>query len=243
MIMKNLFLTILTAGLGINSFGQPPNYDDLLIYYADGDYEKVVDKAEKYMEDDDTKKDALPYLYSSMANFEMSKDGVFEEDFPKAYNNAIKNAGKALKNDKDGSVYEMHINYFTELKGAVLEELKNMVLVGDFSRMRGTIMSMQRLDPNDIGSQFLMAAAQYRIKDKSSAKNTIKEAQAALDAVESVEEWRDVDLEMLRIGVIEYVNYLVEIRQTDQAKKVLGKVKQWYEDDQIFMAVYDEVVN
>ena len=39
--MKRLFLILLTFGLTATSFAQPPNYDDLLIYFADGDYEKL----------------------------------------------------------------------------------------------------------------------------------------------------------------------------------------------------------
>ena len=241
--MKKLFLIIFAGALTFNVNGQPPMYDDLLIYFADGDYVKLVSKAEKYMSDSDTKSDPLVYLYASKGNFEMSKDQKYEEDFPKAYNDAIKNAGKALKNDKDGSVFDEHKKYFTELKEAVVEELRNMVDVGDYSRMRGTIIKVQRLDPTDVGSQYLMAAAKYNLKDKSGGKEALKEAEAALAEVTSVEDWREVDLLMLRMGVLEYSKYLIDARQPDGAKTLLGKVKQWFEEDEIFMEFYNEYVN
>lgn len=240
--MKNLlFLMLIITGLSASA--QPPNYDDLLIYFADGDYEKVVDKAEKYMADDKTKNDALPYLYSAKANFEMSKDQKFLDDFPKAFNDAIGNAGKAIKKDKDGEMYADNEPFFTTLKEAVVEEIKNMVDAGDYSRLRGSVMKLQRLDPNDVGSYFLLTAAQYQIKDKGSAKITLKEAQLKLDEIQSVDGWREVDFEMMRIGVFEYSLYLVQMRQCDKAKELLNKVKQWFEKDEIFMSKYDEIVN
>lgn len=242
--MKNIFfLSLFLVGFAFNSNAQPPLYDDLLIYYADGDYEKLVSKAEKYQDNDKTKNDALPYLYSSKANFEMSKDQKYDEDYPKAFNDAISDAGKAIKKDKDGSMYADHKPYFTELKSYLVEVIQNMVDQQDYSRLRGTVMKMKRLDPNDIGSQFLLGACQYQIKDKGSGKITIKEAQKLLDAVESVDDWREVDFEMMRIGVLEYAGYLVQARQCEKAREILNKVKQWFEEDEIFMSKYDEIVN
>lgn len=242
--MKNIFfITLFFIGNSFQSNGQPPLYDDLLIYFADGNYEKLVDKAEGYIASDKTKNDALPYLYASKGYFEMSKDQIYKDDFPKAYNDAIGNAGKCMKKDKDGSVYSDNIAFFTDIKIAVVEEIRNMVDAGDYSRLRGTVMKLQKLDPNDVGSYFILTAAQYQIKDKSSAKITYQEAQTRLDAVESVDSWRPVDFEVLRIGVFEYANYLLTLSQCADAKKLLNQVKQWYEDDEIFMAKYNEIVN
>lgn len=242
--MKNLFfLFIFTIGCAFQASAQPPLYDDLLIYFADGDYEKLVAKAEKYIGSDKTKKDALPYLYASKGYFEMSKDEIFLDDYPKAYNNAIGMAGKALKKDKDGSMYAEQIPYYTTIKSSVVEEIQNMVDQQDYSRLRGTIMKLQRLDPADLGSSYLLAACQYQIKDKGSAKVTTKVAHAKLDAIESVEGWREVDFQMLRIGVMEYARYFVKMRQKDVADEVMNKVKQWFEDDETFMSEYDAIVN
>ena len=242
--MKNLFfLFIFTLGCTFQSAAQPPLYDDLLIYYADGDYEKLVSKAEKYIGNDKTKNDALPYLYCSKGYFEMAKDEIYDDDYPKAYNLSIQNAGKAIKKDKDGSMYADQLPYYTAIKSSVVEEIENMVDQEDYSRLRGTVMKLQRLDPADVGSHYLLAACQYQIKDKGSAKLTVKEAHKRLDAIESVEDWREVDFKMLRIGVMEYARYFVKIRQPDKADDIMNKVKQWYEDDETFMEEYNAIVN
>jgi len=88
--MKHFFLLLLfVVGAIFKADAQPPMYDDLLIYYADANYEKLLAKADKYIGNPKTKKDALPYLYSAMGNFEMSKDQKYDDDFPKAFNNAV----------------------------------------------------------------------------------------------------------------------------------------------------------
>ncbi len=240
--MKHLLLSLLFVGTFSTNFAQE-TYDDLIIYFADGDYEKLVDKAEKYMDKDDSKNDPQPYLWSAKANFEMSKDQKYDEDFPKAFNDAISDAGKALKKDKENTIFDEHKAFYTDLKVAVVEDIKNQIEGGEYSRLRGSVFRLQRLDPTDIGSYYLLTAAYYQIKDKGSAKNSLKEGEALLNEVESIEDWRDIDKEVLRIGVLEYVNYLVGIRQIDKARDMLGQVKQWYEDDDIFMATYNDVVN
>lgn len=241
--MKNIFLALFLIGTFSSAFAQPDDYDDLLIYFADGNYPKLVDKAAKYFAKDATKNDALPYLWSAKANFEMSKDQEFDEDFPKAFNNAISYAGKALKKDKEGVIFEEHKVFYTDIKVAVVEDIKNLLEGGEYSKLRGSILKLQRLDPTDVGSYFLLTAAFYQIKDKGTAKIKLKEGQAKLDEIESLEDWRDIDKEVLRMGIIEYANYLVQIRQIEKAREIMGKVKQWYEEDEIFMAKYDEIVN
>ena len=174
----------------------------------------------------------------------MSKDQVWLEKYPKAFNDAIRFAGNVLKKDKSGEIYDENINYFTELKVAVVEDIKNLVEEGSYPKLMGYIAKLHRFSKDDVGSYFLRAAAQYQQKDKGGAKLSQKEAWERLDAVTSVDSWRPIDLEMLRIGVIEFCNAQINVmRQTDPAKKLLGKVKQWFEDDEIFMEYYDKVMN
>jgi hypothetical protein len=243
--MKNLALLLLfLCGTVFNSYSQPPGYDDLIIYYADGSYEKLLKRAEKYTISDKTKKDPIPFLYLSKCNFEMSKDQKWLEKYPKAFNDAIRFAGNVIKKDKTGEIYDDNINYFTELKVAVVEDIKNLVDEGSYPKLMGYIAKLHRFSKDDVGSYFLRAASQYQQKDKGGGKLSQKEAWERLDAVTSIDDWRPIDLEMLRIGVIEYCNAQINVmRQTDPAKKLLGKVKQWFEDDEIFMEYYDKIMN
>ena len=242
--MKNLLLFfVFIVGMAFNANAQPPNYDDLVIYYADGDYEKLLKRAEKYTLKDNTKKDPIPYLYLAKANFEMSKDGKWADDYPKAFKDAIGYSGKCMRYDKDKTVYEEHIQFFTDLKVAVVEDLKNLIDEGAWGKMLGSIAKMHRFAKDDVGSYFLKAAAQFNSKDKSGGKLTAKEGYSRLEEITSVEGWRPIVFEMLRIGVIEYSKAKINMSQIPEAKTLLGKVKQWLEDDEEFMTYYDCVVN
>ena len=241
---KLAFVFILLIGFGGKANAQPPTYDDLIILYADGAYDKLLKKADKYALGKDTKKDPLPYLYLAKCNFEMSKDQKWLEKYPKAFNDAIRYAGNAIKKDKEGIVVDENKEFFIDLKTAVVEDIKNLVEEGSYAKLMGYIAKLHRFSKDDVGSYFLKTAAQYQEKDKGGAKLSQKEAWERLDAVESVDSWSDIDKEMLKIGTIEYCNAQINLmRQTQPAKDLLGKVKQWLEDDEEFMAYYDKIIN
>ncbi|OIQ35202.1 MAG: hypothetical protein BM555_04165 [Crocinitomix sp. MedPE-SWsnd] len=241
---KLAFVFILLIGFGGKAKAQPPTYDDLIILYADNAYDKLLKKAEKYTQGKDSKKDALPFLYMAKCNFQMSKDQKWLEKYPKAFNDAIRFAGNVIKKDKEGVIVEENKEFFIDLKTAVVEDIKNLVEEGSYAKLMGYIAKLHRFSKDDVGSYFLRAAAQYQEKDKGGAKLSQKEAWERLEAVESVDGWSDIDKEMLRVGVIEYCNAQINVmRQETAAKDLLGKVKQWLEDDEDFMAYYDRIVN
>jgi len=239
---KSLLILLLVIGAALPSIAQPPTYDDLLIYYADGDYEKLLKKAEQYTLADKTKADALPYLYLSKANYDMSKDQVWLEKYPKAYADAISFAGTCIKKDKDGSVQTDHIKYFTDLKTSIVEEIKNLVETQAYSKVISAVSKLHKISKDDVGSYFLKAACQYNTGDKAAGKETSADAFTRLAAVTTIEGWRPIDIEMLKIGVIEYSKSQILLNQRQKSIDLLGKVKQWFEKDEEFMTYYCEVV-
>jgi hypothetical protein len=243
-IKKLSLALILLIGFAAKAEAQAPTYDDLIILYADGAYDKLLKKAEKYTQNKDNKKDALPFLYLAKCNFEMSKDQKWLEKYPKAFNDAIRFAGNVIKKDKEGIVVDENKEFFVDLKTAVVEDIKNLVEEGSYAKLMGYIAKLHRFSKDDVGSYFLKTAAQYQEKDKGGAKLTQKEAWERLEAVESVDSWTDIDKEMFKLGVIEYCNAQINVmRQTKPAKDLLGKVKQWLEDDEEFMEYYDKIMN
>lgn len=244
-VMKTKISTLLFFVFGIFFIGsaQPPDYDDLLILYADGEYEKCLKEAEKYTLKDKTKKDALPYLYLAKCNYKISLDGELSENYPKAFKDGVKYASKCIKYDTEGVVYEEEFDFFKTLKGGLLEELKNLVAIGKYPKMLSPISLLQRLDGEDVGSYWLKAAVLYRNQDKATAKTVVKEAQEKLDALTTTDGWAPEDFESLKFGVMEYCKAMEDMNQIQKAKDLLGQVKQWLEDDEEFMEYYDGVVN
>jgi len=97
-------ITIFSSLISIRKFSYSQledNYMDILVYIVDEDYEKCIKKAEKYMEKDETRRDALPYLYSSMALYEMSRDHKYSEDYPRTYRNSLSFLSKYRRKDKE----------------------------------------------------------------------------------------------------------------------------------------------
>ena len=242
----------------MNANAQPPTYDDLVILYADANYEKLLKKAEKYTLSDKTRKDAIPYLYLSKANFEISKGGEQEEllnKYPRAFKESIKYAGKCIQKDKEGTVLADNMAHFTALKVVVTEILRNLAESGDFGRLMGQIPLMIKVDKMDVGVYYLKAAAYYYKKDITGMKKTAKLADEMLanadpnaytisdDDDHDLTNKKKADREMLKLGVINYARALVLARQKEGAKDIMGKVKQWFEEDEEFKSVYDEIVN
>lgn len=248
------------GGFVINSIAQQPDYDDLKIYFADANYEKLLKKAEKYTLGDKTRKDAIPYLFLSKANFEISKgaDQELLDKYPRAFKDALKYAGKCIQKDKEGNVYTENMAHFTELKIVVTEELRNLAESGDYGRLMGRIPSMLKIDKKDIGSFYLKAAGYYHKKDMTGMKKSAKIANDLLDSADpdaytiSEDDDQDltnkkkIDLEMLKLGVIHYSQALVLARQNSMAKDLMGKVKQWFPEtpeNSDFTDAYNEIVN
>jgi len=257
--MKHITLLLLfIGGFLLNANAQPPTYDDLVILFSDADYEKLLKKAEKYTQSDKSRKDAIPYLYLSKANFEISKGGEQEEllaKYPRAFKESIKYAGKCIQKDKEGIVVADNMAHFTNLKVVVTEILRNLAESGDFGRLMGQIPLMIKVDKKDVGAYYLKAAAYYYKKDITGMKKTAKIADEMLKASDpnafTISEDDDFDLtnkkkadiNMLKLGVINYARALVLARQKEGAKDIMGKVKQWFEEDEEFKSVYDEIVN
>jgi len=130
--MNKLFILLFSLTLGFNAFSQ--GYDDLKMLYTDESYEKLFKKCEKYINNEKTANDPLPYLYYSMANFRISQQQKYALDYPKAYSEAVSYAGKFTKKDAkkgDYKDYELKVRFFEELKTTMVEETENYFTEGD----------------------------------------------------------------------------------------------------------------
>src|SRR6056297_116367 len=105
---KNLFFMLLRTLIAVfiavlcapQVNAQEEEFDDLLILYVDGDYEKLINKAEKYSDDDDTRRDPRPYLYLAKAYYGMSKDEKYAEEYPRAFRDALKYAARYARSEE-----------------------------------------------------------------------------------------------------------------------------------------------
>lgn len=222
---------------------QPPTYDDLLILYADEDYDKCLRKAERYTQKDDTKRDPMPYLYLSKCNFAMSKDAEWKEKYPDSYKDAFSYAGRARRADRDSTIYDEHRDYFSELKKSALEEILNLMDEGSYGRALGSIFKVRMFAFEDVGSMFMLAACYLEKRNGSKAYQLYTDGMKELNKIKSFDDMRSEDIILLKKGLMYYAQSANKNYMQDNAKKAINAGYQWFQDDEEYQKTYDELVN
>lgn len=242
-IMKKLLFLFLT--ISAFSTQAQKKYDDLLVLYADGNYEKLVKSAEKYTLKESTEDDPMPYLWLAKGLYAMSKDAKYttEEKYEDAYKDAISAAGKFKRKDENGSYKEEAYEFMNELKASLMEVIQNEFSTKNYSRGYSWVLKLRKIALDNPGYYFLKGACLYRKNNKSGARIEWKTGNEMLDKIKSIDDWSKADLSILKMGVIETAMGRMDSRQEDEAKALLNKVKQWFEEDDDFMAKYDQIVN
>ena len=193
--------------VGVSVKAQPPKYDDLLVMFADGNYEKLVKSAEKYTLSDKTQNDPEPYMWLAKGLFAMSKDAKYTSDevFKNAYKDGISAVGKFMRKDEDKSVYEENISFFSEYRRSLIEVIENELSTGNYSKAYGWAIKMDKFEANDPGNLLLKGACKYKKGDKSGATIDWKNAETIIDSTKSVENWTAEDMTSPQKGLLEKV--------------------------------------
>lgn len=242
--MKKLIAIVgLFIYTGSSAFAQAPDYNDLIILYADGNYEKLIREADKYTAKDANKKDALPLLWLSKGLYAISQVGDRDAMYKNAFKESMSALGKFRKKDKDGSLYAENIEFIEEVKKASLEGVFNEVDSKNYRKAVPLLMSYYKIMPDDLGGKYLEAACKYRENDKSGANLIWKDTEKKLGELTSIEDWTATDKKLFKKGILETAACYKDAKQIDKAKSTLNKVAQWYEGDDDFKAKYDEIVN
>lgn len=237
-IKKLILLLIILLSLQSKLSAQTDKeYMDLLVLYVDEDYEKCVKKAEKYMEKDETKRDALPYLYSSMSYYEMSRDHKYSEAYPRAYKTSLSYLAKYRKKDKDFIYKDDALEFTEKIKFEIGEQVDNYLLTGtdkDLRKIKSLLKKLVKIDPDDVGAQLLLGVYYIYTKDKSSGKIEIKEALEKLEGLGSeikFDELTASEQYFLKEGLIAYYELKREADPAE-AKKILLLGKPYYKEEQ-----------
>jgi hypothetical protein len=239
--MKKLIAVVFLLAAGLAK-AQAPNYDDLRILYADGNYDKLIRSAENYSTNEKTKKDALPHFWLGRGLYSVSLSGTDEEKYKNAFKESVNSIGKAIKLDKSGEVLQEYDDFLTEYKTAIVERIRNDI---DDPKVKNSawVVKYYKMDPNSVGTKYVEGYFKYKNADKTGANTLWKDADTKLKAISSIEGWDEPDVELLKMGVLATASMYKSSKQVDKARALLGSVKQWYEEDDEFMSKYDEIVN
>lgn len=238
---KSLLLAIvLFSGLGTQA--QKHVYEDLLVLYVDEKYEKCIDKAEGYTLKDDTKRDALPFLYVSMCYHEMSKLEKYQSDYPKAARDALKWAEKYRRKDKDLEFWDSYSDFWISLNTQALEEGENgLEDPKGISRARQTFTSMTKYHPENPGPWLLLAIAQYRSNLARDGDLSVAEFDKALAAAGDIGSLSSDQKKALKVALIRYADHLADAGNKDAARRYVALGKDHFMSEPDFKGLHDSL--
>lgn len=242
-IMKSFILLVGSLFFSGVLAAQAPEFDDLKILYADGDYEKLCREADKYTQDDKTKKEPLPYYWLAKGLYQISLSSTDDEKFKNAYKEAITAYSKFVKTDKENTYQEEFAEFKDEIQKSLMERINNELSVDNARKAYSWVIKYKKLSNNLIGEMYLEGACKFKSDDKSTGFTLWRDADKAMSELTSMDTWSETDKTMLKIGVLQAAECYVSIRQESKAKDLLNRVAQWFEGDEDFKARYDEIVN
>lgn len=234
-----LAFTTLTA---TRAQAQTKPYDDLLVKYVDEKYEDCVYKAERYTENDKTKKDALPYLYVSMCLYEMSKIPKYQgmADYKHADRDALKWAEKYRKKDKDLEFFHNYDDFWSSLNTMAQESGMNLYEAGakDIPKAKRYFESMTRYYPENPGAWLMLALTQYTTNQAKEGDASMAKYKAALEAAGGIGNLPEDQKKLMKSALIHDAEYLDGKGDKSGAKAAMETGKEFFMDDAEFKAAY-----
>lgn len=240
--MKHFLTLGLVATLSLPTFAQKHVYEDLLVKFVDEKYEDVLAKAQGYVDNDETKKDPLPYLYISMSLYEMSKIEKFRamEEYKKCDKDALKWAEKYRKKDKNKEFFDNYADFWSELNLMAQEAGINAYEdPKGLSKAKQWFDGMTNYYPENPGPWIMLALTMYKGNLMKEGDAAIAKFQPALDAAGGIGLLPDDQKKLMKTALINYATYLDGKGNKSKAKETLEIGKDFFMDDAEFKGAYE----
>ncbi|HRF80808.1 MAG TPA: hypothetical protein PL070_12070 [Flavobacteriales bacterium] len=239
--MKNLIAAAaLLASVSLQA--QKHVYEDLLVLYVDEKYEKCMEKALSYTENDATKKDPLPFLYVSMCNYEMSKVEKYAADYPKAGRDALKWAEKYRKKDKDKEFFNNYEDYWSSLNTMAGETGEN--LIDDpkgLSKAKANFDAMTGYYPENPGPWLMLAVVQYKSNLAKEGDLSVAAFDKAIAAAGDIKSLPKDQQKLLKNALIRYADHLVDKGDRSKARKYAEIGKDAFMEEPDFKGLWESL--
>lgn len=239
--MKNLIAaTALLASVSLQA--QKHVYEDLLVLYVDEKYEKCMEKALTYTENDATKKDPLPFLYVSMCNYEMSKVEKYAVDYPKAGRDALKWAEKYRKKDKNKEFFNNYEDYWSSLNTMAGESGEN--LIDDpkgLSKAKANFDAMTGYYPENPGPWLMLAVVQYKSNLAKEGDLSVAAFDKAIAEAGDIKSLPKDQQKLLKNALIRYADHLVDKGDRSKARKYAEIGKDAFMEEPDFKGMWESL--
>lgn len=218
-------------------------YDDLLILYVDEEYTKCVDKGLRYAERNDTRRDALPFLYLSKCHHEMSRldEYTSQHEYRNADRDALKYAVRFRKKDKTGEHFHHHEDYWAELNTVAMEAAINHYEAGDHTKAKRIFDRMVGYMPENPGAWRMRALCQEKARQLREAQESHKGFAEAMKGVADLERLPKDQRALLRYALVVEAEQLIAAGEPDRAREVLAIGEDSFMSDAEFKAIHKEL--
>ncbi len=183
MVRKSLFFLL----LGVVGFkymtGQnvSKEFDKLVFLYIDEKYEKCANLGLKYTEDDDLRRDPIPYLYVAMSYFEISKDQALSEKHPDAMKYAQKYAYKYRKKDKNNTYVNKYSGFLTALKDSSNRKAQYYYRQEQYRKAASQYKYIVRFAPEDPVMQLWQGICEIKARNVGEGERNLGLAMEKID--------------------------------------------------------------
>jgi tetratricopeptide (TPR) repeat protein len=218
-------------------------YDDLLVLYVDGDYEKCIAKAERCTDRDKTRRDPLPYLYLSMCYFEISKLDSYtsQREWRRADRDALRYAKRFRKKDKHLEFFHEYEDYWEELNTMAMETGLMYLEMGDDSKARRRFDAMVDYYPENPGAWQMLALAQQKLNLYRDAKESMERFHVAYTAVANIDDLPRDQQQLLRTSLIYYAESMDDQGLRDSAQVVLNLGEEAFMENVEFRSLHEQL--
>ena len=206
------------------------SYQKLDNYYVTDKFDKCVDAAMGYTENDKTSKDPEPYLYTSMGFL-----GVYRNpdkytlkkypDFKDPLRKALNYFGKFRKRDKTGEAFQSNGLFVSELKTETINFMNDLLAQEktDKTRMGGYAREIGKAFYDD-GTMLLLSATHLVLS--GNAGDGVKLVDSCYKHLSAIEEpkFDEPETACLSKYFVQYTDYLLSQKKkesTDKAKTLI----------------------
>lgn len=216
-------------------------YLDLQMYYLDGEYEKCYKKSLNVTEDEETGKDAAPYLFVSMSLYEMMFLDQYKKDYPDALKESLKFAAKYRKKDEKNSAkqglnylefWEENKTFFNKLRKTAKDSAQGQLDNNKVAKAEQLYKAILAFDPSDFSAYYMLGTLRLEANDTANARKNMEAFDAEIKKVETLSEEPADKIALLKYAHFEYARFLVLANRTDAAKLVIEHLKGYIGKDE-----------
>ncbi len=239
--MKNTILLLILLFSFNKLHAQPPLYTDLFTLYVGSEYKKLVDKAQKYTLKPETKNDAIPYVYVSKALFKISQQKNRESKYKDAYEQSISYLVKCIEKDITHEVHEKEGEFYLEIKETLIDHIVEEFKDKNYKDAFEFNTKLKSLYPEDIAVILMDGALKKNTKDLPGAMIVWNENQNSLERLTQIDQYTEKEREFLKLSVIQTIEGLKFIKQSERARNIGLKANSWFEQDEEYRRVFETI--